>query len=285
MTAARCPLVVVHDAWRPDLLAWIHRREAFSLAAELRDRGHDVRLAHYDGPPVHVPGAGRHLLRLSDPVMFRAAEAYASARAPYAGPGHAAMTRCYDKLAACRLVAASGSPVPETAPADDVDVVAFDAVVKPRRGSDSIGLRRVARGRAPPRRRAAPAIVQRRIAGSEITIAVLDGKPGVPLRIDLPADASYTFVRKYLLRPRIVPMRSGELADRVRDDAVRIAALLGVDWAARVDFIHEHASDALYFLECDVAPLVGAASAFATSLKEAGTARAAQLDALLRDRS
>jgi len=277
--------VVVHDAWGPDPLVWIHRREAFSIAAELRGLGYPVRSCRYDARTVDLNGAGRHVLRLSDPAMFRATEAYASAGMPYAGPGHATMARCYDKFTACRLVAASGSPVPETMLAEHADAVAFDAVLKPRRGSDSIGLRRLARGRLPPRHRTVPSIVQRRILGTEFTIAVLDGSAGVPLRIELPPDASYTFARKYVLRPRIVPMRSGPLADRIRDEAVRIAALLGVDWAARVDFILERESDALYFLECDVAPLIGAASAFARSLREAGTARGTQLDGLLRDRT
>jgi hypothetical protein len=42
--------------------------------------------------------------------------------------------------------------------------------------------------------------------------------------------------------------------------------------------------DRLVFLECDAAPLVGPASAFAASLAAAGMARDAQLHRLLRGR-
>ena len=67
---------------------------------------------------------------------------------------------------------------------------------------------------------------------------------------------------------------------RVRVEAVRIAATLGVDWAARIDFIHDRGADMLYVLECDVAPLVGAGSAFDSSLRAAGIARGEQLKRL-----
>jgi D-alanine-D-alanine ligase-like ATP-grasp enzyme len=63
--------------------------------------------------------------------------------------------------------------------------------------------------------------------------------------------------------------------------ALRAARVLGVDWAARVDFIHERGSDRLLFLECDAAPLVGPRSAFAASLAAGGMARDEQLARLL----
>ena len=91
----------------------------------------------------------------------------------------------------------------------------------------------------------------------------------------------YTFVRKYVLRPRIVPVPEPRLAARVRAEALRIAATLGVDWAARLDFIHDPRVDALYLLEFDVAPLVGRGSAFDTSLRGAGLGRGELLDRLL----
>ncbi len=69
----------------------------------------------------------------------------------------------------------------------------------------------------------------------------------------------------------------------MREGAQRIATLLGVDWAARVDFIHETKTDRLRFLECDVAPLVGLRSAFAASLAAAGMARSEQLRRLLAE--
>jgi D-alanine-D-alanine ligase-like ATP-grasp enzyme len=220
------------------------------------------------------------ILRLSDPVMLLATEVLSTARAPYVGPGFATMTRCYDKYTATSLVAASGSPCPETALGNEAERVAFPAVVKPRRGSDSLGVRRYARGPLPARTRSARYIVQRHVRGAEITVAVLSGHAGLPLRIGIPDGALYTFVRKYVLRPRIVPVRDELLADRIRREALRIAELLGVDWAARIDFVHERDSATLYFLECDVAPLVAVGSALERSLTAAGMRRVTQLERL-----
>jgi len=62
--------------------------------------------------------------------------------------------------------------------------------------------------------------------------------------------------------------------------SARIAATLGVGWAARVDFIHDPRVDALYFLECDVAPRVGRGSAFDRRLRGAGLGRGELLDRL-----
>jgi D-alanine-D-alanine ligase-like ATP-grasp enzyme len=272
----------VHDSWRPHPLVWIHRSEARAVAAELRRFGHDVRLRRFDPSSVGDDSAGPRILRLSDPVMLRAAKAFADAGARYVGPSLAAMTRCYDKYTASGLVAASGLRCPDTALGSEADRIAFPAVLKPRWGSDSIGVRRYTRGPVPPRARSARYIVQRYVRGSEITVAVLNGQAGAPLHIHVPDGALYTFFRKYVLRPRITPVSDRSLAHRIRREALRIAAVLGVDWAARIDFIHERQSDTLYFLECDVAPLIGQGSAFEKSLSGANVTRTAQLARLLQ---
>ena len=272
--------IVLHDAWRLHPLAWIHRREARQIAWELRRSGHAVRRSAFRRSAIADAGAGRRILRLSDPVMFEAVEALSSAGVPYIGPGFEAMKRCYDKYAATRLLAAGDFTCPETELGTEADRIGVPVVVKPRWGSDSIGLRRYAHGPVPARKRNERYIVQRYIRGADITIGILDGQAGAPLRIRIPDGALYTFVRKYVLRPRIVPVAEPRFAARVREEALRIAAALGVDWAARIDFIHEPGADMLYFLECDVAPLVGRGSAFDTSLKAAGIARSEQLKRL-----
>ena len=63
--------------------------------------------------------------------------------------------------------------------------------------------------------------------------------------------------------------------------AQRIARLLRVDWAARVDVIVEQGTGRVYFLECDAAPLVGPGSAFAESFSAAGIERPRQLEWLV----
>ena len=97
----------------------------------------------------------------------------------------------------------------------------------------------------------------------------------------MPEGTPYTFARKYLLRPGREPVADAALAERVRELALKIAGLFAVNWAARIDLIHETATGRLRFLECDVAPLVGPDSAFAASLAAAGVARAEQLELLL----
>lgn len=147
-------------------------------------------------------------------------------------------------------------------------------------GPDSIGLRRHMHGPVPASRRNERYIVQRYICGADVTVSVLNGQGGAPLHICIPDGALYTFMRKYVLRPRIVPVAEQRFARRLRVEAVRIAATLGVDWAARIDFIHEPGADMLYFLECDVVPLIGRGSAFDASLRAAGFARSEQLKRL-----
>jgi D-alanine-D-alanine ligase-like ATP-grasp enzyme len=228
-------------------------------------------------------GGPMRILRLSDPMMLRAVEALSSARVPYIGPGFETMKRCYDKYTASRLVSASGITCPRTELGSEADRVEPPVVVKPRWGSDSIGLRLYGRGPVPAARRNERYVVQRQIRGAEITVGVLNDEAGAPLHIRTPHGTPYTFLRKYVVRPRIVPLADRRLAARVRAEARRIAATLGVDWAARVDFIHEAVTDLLYFLECDVAPLIGPGSAFDTSLRAAGVARSEQLKRLFPD--
>jgi len=195
--------------------------------------------------------------------MLHAAETLTRAGIPYIGPGAAAMRLCYDKLAAAERVASAGIESP-------AETSSYPMVVKPRFGSDSIGVRVARSGPIP-----SGYLAQEWIRGTEITIAYIGGAIGAPLRIELSPATMYSFARKYLVRARRAPVED----ERVRETAFRIVRLLGVDWAARVDFIR--CADRLVFLECDVAPLVGAGSAFAESLAAAGMPRAEQLRRLI----
>jgi D-alanine-D-alanine ligase-like ATP-grasp enzyme len=221
------------------------------------------------------------LLRVSDPVMLGAAQVLTDASIPYVGPSADAMARCYDKYQAWRLATAAGIDCPATALACDAGTQSVPLFLKPRRGSDSIGVRLLRGGPIPRRRRTDGFIAQERIVGAELTIAVLHGRVGMPLHMFLPEGTPYSFTRKYFRRPARAPVADASLADRVRAAAERIASALGVDWAARIDLIHETDTGRLRFLECDVAPLVGARSAFAASLSASGIGRAEQLKLLL----
>lgn len=202
--------------------------------------------------------------------MLRATETLTRASIPYIGPGAAVMHLCYDKLAATQRVAAAGIDCPASS-------LCFPLIVKPRRGSDSLGVRVLRRGPIP---QGDDWLVQELVIGMELTVAVLHDRIGTPLRIALPEGTPYSFSRKYLLRPQRTPLADA-LNTRVRDTAVKVAKRLGVDWAARIDFIYDRRRDRLCFLECDVAPMIGRGSAFADSLLAAGLARDQQLRLIL----
>ena len=215
--------------------------------------------------------------------MLRVADLLTHAGIDYYGPRAAVMQVCYDKLQATRLAAAAGIACPRTLPGDAPGQVAFPAIVKPRRSSDSIGLRLVRKGPLPERYRTGEYLVQEHLRGREITVALIGSRVGQPLELALAAGATYSFVRKYLRRPRRQPVPDAALAALARDTARKLAELYAVNWAARVDFIYEP-SGRLCFLECDVAPMIAPGSAFAASLAAAGIARGEQL-ALLAGRS
>jgi D-alanine-D-alanine ligase-like ATP-grasp enzyme len=274
-------VTVLRETWRPHPLAWIHRAEARSVAAELRRAGYAVRLVRFRADSISHPSPGLLLLRVSDPVMLAAVQTLTRAARPFIGPGASVMERCYDKYEAYRIATANGVDCPATALASEAGAIPFPLMLKPRRGSDSIGVRLLRDGPIPAYARTDGYITQPYVRGSELTVAVLSDRVGMPLSILLPEGTPYSFFRKYLLRPGYAPLADPSLADRVRRIALKIVRTFKVDWAARIDLIHETVTDRLCFLECDVAPLIGANSAFAASLEAAGMGRAEQLRMLL----
>ena len=282
VAAGKSLITILVERWRAHPLAWIHRAEARAIGAELRAAGKAVRFAIFEDGSTHEHGT--LLVRVSDAVMLRAADALSRAGIVYCGPGAQTMARCHDKAHAYSIAHANEVECPITLPATEADILPRPLILKPRRGSDSIGLRLVRAGPIPTAYRNADHLVQSFIRGTELTVGVLASEVGVPLRIALAEGSLYTFWRKYLRPPAKAPLADAMLAKRVRAEALRIAHIFGVDWAARIDFIHERATDRLVFLECDAAPLIGPASAFAASLAAAGMARETQLQRLLRPR-
>jgi hypothetical protein len=268
-------VTVVCDPLRLHPLVWIHRSEARSIARELRHSGRTVVIVPFNETARNLP-AGPLLLRVSDPVMLRTARTLTDAAVPYCGPGAAILERCYDKHEAGRIAAAAGVDCPATALAGEADAIRGARILKPRRGCDSIGVRLLP-GAVPPRQRTADFIVQEYVRGRELTVALFRNRVGDPVQILLPEGTPYSFARKYWLRPPRGPLADAGLARRVRELAAKIAGIFAVDWAGRVDLIHETRSDRLRFLECEAAPLVSAGSVFAASFAAAGVTRAEQL--------
>jgi D-alanine-D-alanine ligase-like ATP-grasp enzyme len=277
-------VTVLHESWRLDPLAWIHCAEARSIAEELRRAGHAVRLIRLQNNSPSDLAPSLLLLRVSDPVMLTLVHPLSRAARFYLGPHADVIARCYDKYEAYRIAISNGVDCPATALASEAGAIPIPLVLKPRRGSDSIGVRLLKEGPIPARLRTDRHIAQQYVRGTELTVAVCRDRVGMPLRIILPEGTPYSFFRKYLLRPRRVPVTDAGLAERVRRRSVQIAAVFRVNWAARIDLIHETATDRLRFLECDVVPLVGVKSAFAASFEASGINRAEQLRMLLNDR-
>jgi D-alanine-D-alanine ligase-like ATP-grasp enzyme len=277
-------VTVLRESWQPHPLVWIHRAEARFFAEELRRAGYAVRLVRFRDDSIADLPSGLLVLRVSDPVMLAAVQTLTRAARPFLGPGAAVMERCYDKYEAYRIATAHGVDCPATALASEANMMSIPMVLKPRRGSDSIGVRLLRDGRIPARARTDRYITQEYVRGAELTVAVFRDRAGMPLRILLPEATPYSFFRKYLRPTPRAPVADIGLAERVRRTALEIAGTFGVDWAARIDLIHEMENDRLRFLECDVAPLVSANSVFAASLEAAGIGRTEQLQMLMSRR-
>jgi len=274
-------LTVLREPWRFHPLAWIHRIEARSIATELERAGHAVNFNLFRESRMASLPPGPLLLRVSDLVMLLATRALARAARSFSGPTAGVMELCYDKYKACRLAMAHGIACPATVLAGEAGVMPFPLVLKPRHGSDSIGIKFLHSGPVPARFHNDLHIAQEYVRGMELTIGVIHEKTGLPLRILLPEGTPYTFARKYLLTPRRKVLADEGLTRRVRDTALRIAHLFRINWAARIDFIYDLRHERLCLLECDAAPLVGPASAFAASLAAAGMPRKEQLQLLI----
>ena len=134
------------------------------MADALRRAGYAVRMVEFREAEIGSLPPGPLLLRVSDPVMLVAAQALGRASIPYFGPSAAAMARCYDKWEAYRLATAGGIDCPATVLATDAGKLPFPLIVKPRQGSDSIGMRLV--GTARFRSGRGPIATSRRSASS-----------------------------------------------------------------------------------------------------------------------
>jgi predicted ATP-grasp superfamily ATP-dependent carboligase len=156
-------------------------------------------------------------------VLLETARALSEASVPYHGPGAAALERCYDKLEATRIARRASLACPETVLAPQAANLPMPIVLKPRRGSDSIGVRLVRDGAVPADERL---LAQEWIRGEELTVALLGSRAGKPLRIELPPGEIYSFRRKYVTRPALTPIEDSA----AEQAALTVAGALGVDW-------------------------------------------------------
>jgi hypothetical protein len=175
-------VAVIIEPWRAHPLAWIHRGEGRAIARELGQANRPVTVLPFraDRAAELPPGS---LLRLSDPAMFAAAQALGRAGIRATSVRALQSARCMTN----GWRTASRTPPAWTVPTALAPDAGFrlPLVVKPRCGSDSLGMRLVRAAHSAKRARAR-ASSQERIVGAELTVGVIHDCVGMPLRIDLP---------------------------------------------------------------------------------------------------
>lgn len=189
---------------------------------------------------------------------------------PYTGSGVLSSALAMDKILSRQVLAAHGVPV---APGrmiglDDADdevlgALSLPVVVKPSDEGSSVGvtiikdLRVLAKAVDDARACSSRVLVEKFIAGKEITVAVLDGEPLGTLEVEAHAEF-YDYTAKYAQggSTHHVPARmSAERTVRALEVAQGAYAALGCAGAARVDIIvPEREEDDLVVLEVNTIP-------------------------------
>lgn len=262
-----------------DPVSWVHRVEAHLLKKELRKLSFDISIHLY---PCETKAGSPLLLRLSDNLMRRATRELTALGLPYAGPPPGVLENCYDKYTAYRKVSEIGVEIPPTFLGNEPLSLTPPILIKPRRGSDSLGIRVFRSGRVPERFRTEEYLLQPFLNGIDLTVGYLPGFVGYPLEILRPTNTIYSFARKNLLRTKKRPVSDNLLVHQLQTTAKGVCRKMGIDWAARVDFLFDPKHHRLYFLECDAAPLIHRESAFALSLQTAGLERTQQISLFLK---
>ncbi len=173
---------------------------------------------------------------------------------PYTGSGPAASRLAMDKLASRARFRAAGLAVPGTVPmapgADPAAAVAalgLPLVVKPRSEGSSLGVSIVrCAGDLPAALEEAwafggHALAERFVAGTEVTVAVLEGRALPLVLIQPPGDGFFSYRAKYEAGSGAEEVADPPLPDAVRraaaDAGVRAAGTLGCRHYARTDVI------------------------------------------------
>ncbi len=285
MKRSNSSIGIIAPPFSADPVSWVQRYEVLNLGKELKSKGFSVQQIVFADPEQVENLNSTRLLRLSDSLMVQVTSELSSRGIAYAGPTASVLAECYDKQNAYRLASEHEIECPETIPVREYRFQFQPALIKPRRGSDSLGVRVIRDGRIPARFAKEEYLVQPFLFAEELTVGVLSGYIGNPLRILRPEGEIYSFVRKNLKNTPKVKVEDGSLVRRIRGIAEIVQRIFRVDWAARIDLLYDRKHDIVYFLECDATPLIGATSSFAQSLGVAGLHRDDQLRLLLAERS
>ena len=184
---------------------------------------------------------------------------------PYTGSGVTASALCMDKVLTKEVLVRNRVPTPPyrvvSGDGEAAAKLPLPAVVKPRAEGSSIGVTIVRRRRdlAPALRKACrsdrDALVERYVAGREITVGLLNGEALGVTEIR-PAKGFYDFKTKYTsgMASHVFPAPlPGMLYRKAMRLAARACAALGCEGAPRVDFRLSR-EQRLYVLEVNTLP-------------------------------
>ncbi|MHB8813503.1 MAG: D-alanine--D-alanine ligase family protein [Steroidobacteraceae bacterium] len=201
---------------------------------------------------------------------------------PYTGSNHIASATAMDKDLSKRLFRAAGVPTADwrMAPVDAGDIAAalgWPVVVKPNKQGSTVGLSVVRAAGALPaalalaRRYDDEVMVERFIAGRELTVGVLEGR-ALPVGEIIAPGEVFDYQAKYQaggareIFPADLPP---EVAARVQDAAVRAHAALKLGTYSRIDFRMDPRGG-IWCLEANSLPGMTAASLLPQAARAAG---------------
>ena len=227
---------------------------------------------------------------------------------PTVGPSGAAARRAWSKPVASSLVSRAGVPVPESVVLSHEafrelgaasvlrvvrEALEGDVVVKPESGGSAQGVtivddpENLARAMVEAFTYAEVAVVERRIMGTELAVAVVDTGDGpralTPVEIE-PTTGIYSFEARYNAGETTfyAPSRlDDDTIEAVADAATLAHRTLGLRELSRVDFMVD-ADGTPWFLEANVIPGLTETSSVPLAIEASGTDAATVYDSLAR---
>ena len=191
-------------------------------------------------------------------------------RIPYTGSGPKASAVAMDKVTTKRLLADSDVVMPADVvwrPGDGLPDIALPVVAKTPRGGSTLGIQMVddegdlERALVELGELDDCVLLEQKVTGDEITVAVLDGR-ALPVVAIVPESGFFDFEAKYTkgrtryVVPAEIPASTAEIASRA---AVKAYETLGLAGVARADFIVDEAG-VPWFLEINTIPGMTATS-------------------------
>ena len=191
-------------------------------------------------------------------------------RIPYTGSGVLGSALAMDKIATKRILRGLGLTMAEDAvwrAGDPLPEIEFPVFAKTPQGGSTLGIVQCAdasgleKALVDLQQYDAQVLIERKIEGEEITVAVLEGR-ALPVVAIRPKEGFFDFDAKYTkgLTDYLVPAPiSAGAAAHAQRDAVRAYEALALRGVARADFILD-ADDVPWFLEINTIPGMTATS-------------------------